>query len=48
MYNDLASVYDKLMEDMPYKEWADFILKIFERKIKVLKHFLISGREQEV
>ncbi len=38
MYNDLASVYDKLMEDMPYIEWADFIEKIFiNEKINVKK-----------
>lgn len=38
MYNNLASVYDKLMEDMPYKEWADFIEKIIkEEKIEVEK-----------
>lgn len=36
MYNNLASVYDKLMEDMPYKEWADFIEKIIiDEKINV-------------
>lgn len=38
MYNDLASVYDKLMEDMPYKEWADFIEQIItDKKIRVEK-----------
>ena len=43
MYNDLASVYDKLMEDMPYKEWADFILKIFEKENKRVKNLLDLG-----
>lgn len=38
MYNNLASVYDKLMEDMPYKEWADFIEKIIQKEdVKVEK-----------
>lgn len=38
MYNNLAFVYDKLMDDMPYKEWADFIEEIIEKeKIKVDK-----------
>ena len=24
MYTDLASVYDRLMADVPYREWADY------------------------
>ncbi len=32
MYNNLASVYDKLIEDMSYVEWADFIEQIIEHE----------------
>jgi len=30
IYSNLAYVYDKLMYDVNYKEWADYIEKIFE------------------
>ena len=31
MYNDFAYVYDKLINDVDYKEWADYYFKIFQR-----------------
>lgn len=43
MYNNLASVYDKLMEDMPYVEWADFIEKIIEKEKIQVKNILDLG-----
>jgi len=43
MYNNLASVYDKLMEDMPYVEWADFIEKIIENEKIQVKNILDLG-----
>lgn len=30
-YDVIASVYDKLNEEIDYKKWADFIEKVFER-----------------
>lgn len=30
MYNDFAFIYDRFMRDVNYKEWADYIEKIFE------------------
>lgn len=38
-YSDFAYVYDKLMYDVDYKEWGDFIESIF--KMHNLKPFLI-------
>ena len=26
-YENFARVYDELMDDVPYEEWADFIIK---------------------
>ncbi len=43
MYNNLASVYDKLMEDMPYVEWADFIEQIIEHEKAEVKKILDLG-----
>lgn len=31
MYNDFAYIYDKLINDVDYKEWADYYFKIFQR-----------------
>ena len=31
IYADFASVYDILMEDIPYDQWADYIEKILKR-----------------
>lgn len=31
MYNDFAYVYDRLINDVDYKEWADYYFKIFQR-----------------
>ncbi|MBQ8082085.1 MAG: methyltransferase domain-containing protein [Clostridia bacterium] len=31
MYTDFASVYDRLMRDVPYQAWADFYLKLVKR-----------------
>lgn len=30
-YENFARVYDELMDDVPYKEWADFITEILEK-----------------
>lgn len=30
-YTDFASVYDELMDDTPYEEWCDFLVRIFQR-----------------
>ena len=40
-YENFARVYDELMENVPYEEWADFILAI-------LKKNKISKREKEI
>ncbi|WP_243467390.1 class I SAM-dependent DNA methyltransferase [Acetivibrio straminisolvens] len=40
IYRDFAYIYDKLMYDVDYKEWADYIEKIFE--INGLKPSLIA------
>ena len=32
MYKNLADVYDLLMEDMPYQQWADFLDQIIKSK----------------
>ena len=31
MYNEFAYIYDKLINDVDYKEWADYYFKIFQR-----------------
>ena len=31
MYNRFASVYDKLIKDIDYNEWADYYFKLFDR-----------------
>ena len=40
-YENFARVYDELMDNVPYEEWADFILAI-------LKKNKISKREKEI
>ena len=29
MYDDFARVYDALMQDIQYKDWADYVFRIF-------------------
>lgn len=43
IYNNLASVYDKLMEDIPYQAWGDFIEKIIESQRPGSKKILDLG-----
>ena len=31
MYNEFAYVYDRLIDDVDYKSWVDYYLKIFKR-----------------
>ena len=31
MYNDFAYIYDKLINDVDYRKWADYYFKIFQR-----------------
>lgn len=30
-YTDFADVYDELMDDTPYEDWCEFLLKVFRR-----------------
>lgn len=43
MYENLASVYDKLMEDMPYEEWAQYLDKIIKKEAPHTKSILDLG-----
>lgn len=43
IYKNLASVYDKLMEDIPYEAWGDFIEEIIESKRPGCKKILDLG-----
>ena len=34
-YENFARVYDELMDNVPYEEWADFILAILKNHTSV-------------
>ena len=43
MYDNLASVYDKLMEDMPYGQWAEYLDQIIRKEKLQGKNILDLG-----